>query len=394
MRVISMDDVNLASKRVLIREDLNVPLKDGRVTNDNRIRAALPTIQKALDAGAKVMIMSHLGRPTEGEPAPEFSLAPVADALSSLLGRPVKFVKDYLEQPVELADGEVALFENVRFNKGEKKNNPELAARLASLCDVFVMDAFATAHRAQASTEGAVRLAPVACAGPLLLAELEALTKALDAPEYPLVALIGGSKVSTKLTLLEGLLKEVDCLIVGGGIANTFLKARGFEVGKSLYEEDLVDDAARILEAAHAMGKDMPLPVDVVVAPELSADAPAVIKAVEEVGADEMILDVGPKTIELYAKTLRAAKTIVWNGPVGAFEIDQFGEGTKELAEVIADCPAFSFAGGGDTVAAVTKYGVRDKMDYVSTAGGALLEFMEGIKLPAVAALEDRAAGK
>ena len=346
MRVISMDDVNLASKRVLIREDLNVPLKDGRVTNDNRIRAALPTIQKALDAGAKVMIMSHLGRPTEGEPAPEFSLAPVADALSFLLGRPVKFVKDYLEQPVELADGEVALFENVRFNKCEKKNNPELAARLASLCDVFVMDAFATAHRAQASTEGAVRLAPVACAGPLLLAELEALTKALDAPEYPLVALIGGSKVSTKLTLLEGLLKEVDCLIVGGGIANTFLKARGFEVGKSLYEEDLVDDAARILEAAHAMGKDMPLPVDVVVAPALSADAPAVIKAVEEVGADEMILDVGPKTIELYAKTLRAAKTIVWNGPVGAFEIDQFGEGTKELAEVIADCPAFSFAGG------------------------------------------------
>lgn len=391
MKVISMDDVNLTSKRVLIREDLNVPIKEGRVTNDNRIKAAVPTIEKALKAGAKVMIMSHLGRPTEGEFAEEFSLAPVADALSSLIGRPVKFVNYYLEKPVELADGEVALFENVRFNSGEKKNNPELAEKLASLCDVFVMDAFATAHRAQASTEGVIRKAPVACAGPLLMAELNALSKALNNPEHPLVALIGGSKVSTKLTLLEGLLQKVECLIVGGGIANTFLKANGVEIGKSLCEDDLLPDAKRILETAHRENKDIPLPVDVVVGAELSESAAAQIKDVNSVDKDDMILDIGPKTVELYAKILQQAKTIVWNGPVGAFEIDQFGEGTKELSEVIAKCPAFSFAGGGDTVAAVQKYKVRDKMDYVSTAGGALLEFMEGRVLPAVAALEYRA---
>ena len=394
MQVINMDDVDLTSKRVLIREDLNVPLKNGKVGSDNRIRAALPTIKRAVAAGAKVMIMSHLGRPVEGEPAPEFSLEPVAGVMSDLLGQPVRFIKDYLEQPVELAAGEVVLFENVRFNKGEKKNNPELAAKLASLCDVFVMDAFATAHRAHASTEGVVRFAPIACAGPLLVAELAALGKALESPERPLVALIGGSKVSTKLTLLEGLLKDVECLIVGGGIANTFLKARGYEVGKSLHEEDLVDDAKRILEAAHAQGKDMPLPVDVVVAPEFAESAPAQLKAVEDVAPEDMILDVGPETVARYSEILQRARTIVWNGPVGAFEIDQFGEGTRGLAEVIAGCPAFSFAGGGDTVAAVQKYGVHDKIDYVSTAGGALLEFMEGIKLPSVAALEDRAAGK
>ena len=391
MKVISMDDVNLASKRVLIREDLNVPLKDGKVTNDNRLKAALPTIQKALAANAKVMVMSHLGRPSEGEFDPQFSMAPVAEALGALLGRPVKFVSDYLDKPVQLADGEIALFENVRFNKGEKKNDPALAERLASLCDVFVMDAFATAHRAQASTEGVIRKAPVACAGPLLTAELEALSKALDSPEHPLVALIGGSKVSTKLTLLEGLLQKVECLIVGGGIANTFLKAAGFEIGKSLCEDDLIPDAKRIMETARRENKDIPLPVDVVVGPELSETASAAIKDIKDVAASDMILDIGPKTVAVYAKILNQAKTIVWNGPVGAFEIDQFGAGTKELSEVIAKAPAFSFAGGGDTVAAVQKYKVRDQMDYVSTAGGALLEFMEGRVLPAVAALEDRA---
>ena len=391
MKVISMDDVNLSSKRVLIREDLNVPVKDGKVANDNRIRAALPTIEKALNAGAKVMIMSHLGRPVEGEFAPEFSLAPVADALAALLGRPVKLVSDYLEKPVELAANEVALLENVRFNAGEKKNDPVLAEKLASLCDVFVMDAFATAHRAQASTEGVIRKAPVACAGPLLMAELAALSRALKAPEHPLVALVGGSKVSTKLLLLEGLLEKVECLIVGGGIANTFLKASGAEVGKSLCEDDLVADAKRIMETAHRQHNDIPLPVDVVVASELSENAVAEVKEVSAVEKGDMILDIGPKTVELYGEILMRAKTVVWNGPVGAFEIDRFGEGTRELAEIIADSPAFSFAGGGDTVTAVQKYKVRDKMDYVSTAGGALLEFMEGRVLPAVAALEDRA---
>ena len=391
MKVISMDDVNLSSKRVLIREDLNVPVKDGKVANDNRIRAALPTIEKALNAGARVMIMSHLGRPVEGEFAPEFSLAPVADALSALLGRPVRLVSDYLENPVEFAEHEVVLLENVRFNAGEKKNDPALAAKLASLCDVFVMDAFATAHRAQASTEGVIRKSPVACAGPLLTAELAALSRALKAPEHPLVALIGGSKTSTKLLLLEGLLEKVECLIVGGGIANTFLKASGAEVGKSLCEDDLVADAKRIMETAHRSNKDIPLPVDVVVASELSENAVAEVKEVAAVGKDDMILDIGPKTVEIYGKILMGAKTVVWNGPVGAFEIDQFGEGTRELAGIIAASPAFSFAGGGDTVAAVQKYNVRDKMDYVSTAGGALLEFMEGRVLPAVAALEDRA---
>lgn len=391
MKVISMADVDLGSKRVLIREDLNVPIKDGQVSNDNRIRAALPTIQKALAANAKVMILSHLGRPVEGEFAQEFSLAPVAEALSKLLNCPVKLVSDYLDKPVELNPGEVALLENVRFNKGEKKNDPALAQKLANLCDVFVMDAFATAHRAQASTEGVVRLAPVACAGPLLAAELEALSKAFQTPKRPLVALIGGSKVSTKLTLLEGLLEKVDSLIVGGGIANTFMKAAGFEIGRSLCEDDLLPDAKRILETAKKQGKEIPLLVDAVVASEFSETAKAQVKDINAVQPEDMILDIGPKTVAIYKQIFDQAGTIVWNGPVGAFEIDQFGSGTKSLAEIIAASPAFSFAGGGDTVAAVQKYGVRDKINYVSTAGGALLEFMEGRVLPAVAALEDRA---
>ena len=391
MKVISMADVDLKSKRVLIREDLNVPIKDGQITNDNRIRAALPTIQLALKQGAKVMLMSHLGRPTEGEFDPQFSLKPVAEALSSHLGQPVKLIDDYLTKAPELKDGEVALLENVRFNPGEKKNDPALSQKMADLCDVYVMDAFATAHRAQASTEGVVRLAPIACAGPLLAAELTALSKALNNPDHPLVALIGGSKVSTKLELLEGLLKKVECLIVGGGIANNFLKASGYEIGKSLCEEDLLPDSEDILNKAKAAGKEIPLPIDVVVAPELSETAQTTIKNVKDIAPNDMILDIGPKTVELYKTILMQAKTIVWNGPVGAFEIDQFGEGTKAIGEIIAASPAFSFAGGGDTVSAVQKYKVRDKINYVSTAGGALLEFMEGRTLPAVGALEDRA---
>ena len=368
-----------------------MPIKDGQITNDNRIRAALPTIQLALKQGAKVMIMSHLGRPVEGEFDPQFSLAPVAKALSNLLGQPVKLIDDYLTKAPELKEGEVALLENVRFNKGEKKNDPALSQKMADLCDVYVMDAFATAHRAQASTEGVVRLAPIACAGPLLTAELEALAKALKNPDHPLVALIGGSKVSTKLELLEGLLKKVECLIVGGGIANNFLKASGYEIGKSLCEEDLLPESKDILNKAKIDGKEIPLPIDVVVASEFSELAKTSIKDIKDVCPNDMILDIGPKTVELYKEILMRAKTIVWNGPVGAFEIDQFGEGTKAIGEIVAASPAFSFAGGGDTVSAVQKYKVRDKIDYVSTAGGALLEFMEGRTLPAVGALEDRA---
>lgn len=390
MKILSMADVDLKSKRVLIREDLNVPIAEGHVTNDNRIRAALPTIQKALAANAKVMILSHLGRPVEGEYDPKFSLFPVAEALSALLGKPVKFISDYLTEAPLLQDGEVALLENVRFNKGEKKNDPALAAKLAAMCDVFVMDAFATSHRAQASTEGVIRLAPVACAGPLLMAELGALGKALRNPERPLVALIGGSKVSTKLTLLEEMLTKVESLIVGGGIANNFLKAAGYQIGRSLYEPELLPDTRQIMEAAVKMGKNIPLPIDVVVGSELSPASRAEVKDVKDVGAEDMILDIGPKTVELYKTILEQAKTIVWNGPVGAFEVDQFGGGTRALAEIIASANSFAFAGGGDTVAAVQKYGVREKIDYVSTAGGALLEFMEGHTLPAVGALEDR----
>lgn len=380
-----MTDLDLAGKRVLIREDLNVPVKDGKVTSDARIRASLPTIEHALKAGAKVMLMSHLGRPTEGEYADEFSLQPVADHLGGLLGRDVPLVKDWLDG-VEVADGQVVLCENVRFNKGEKKDDEALSQKMAALCDIYVMDAFGTAHRAQASTHGVGKFAPVACAGPLLANELDALGKALDAPAKPLVAIVGGSKVSTKLEVLESLSDVVDQLVVGGGIANTFLAAAGHPVGKSLYEEDLIPAAQKIAEKVH-----IPIPVDVVTAKEFAESAEAVTKKVEDVADDDMILDVGPQTAHIVAALMKEAKTIIWNGPVGVFEFDQFGEGTREMALAIADSDAFSIAGGGDTLAAVDKYGITDDVSYISTGGGAFLEFVEGKVLPAVAMLEARA---
>lgn len=392
MPIIKMTDLNLAGKRVLIREDLNVPLKDGKVASDIRIQASLPTIKLALEAGAKVMLMSHLGRPKEGEFDPAASMAPVADHLGKLLGRPVKVVKDWING-VDIAAGEVVLCENVRFNKGEKKDDEGLSKKMAALCDVYVMDAFGTAHRAQASTHGVGRYAPIACAGPLLAAELEALAKALDNPKRPMVAIVGGSKVSTKLTVLESLSKIVDQLIVGGGIANTFIAAAGHNVGKSLYEADLVAEAKRLTAAAQSRGGDIPVPTDVVVSsanPFEQADAPATLKAVNTVADNEMIYDVGPQTSVKFAEILNKAGTIVWNGPVGVFEFDQFGAGTKALAEAIANSSAFSIAGGGDTLAAVDKYGVADKISYISTGGGAFLEFLEGKKLPAVVMLEER----
>ncbi len=380
-----MTDLDLAGKRVLIREDLNVPVKDGKVTSDARIRASLPTIEHALKAGARVMLMSHLGRPTEGEYADEFSLQPVADHLGGLLGRDVPLVKDWLDG-VEVADGQVVLCENVRFNKGEKKDDEALSQKMAALCDIYVMDAFGTAHRAQASTHGVGKFAPVACAGPLLANELDALGKALDAPAKPLVAIVGGSKVSTKLEVLESLSDVVDQLVVGGGIANTFLAAAGHPVGKSLYEEDLIPAAQKIAEKVH-----IPIPVDVVTAKEFAESAEAVTKKVEDVANDDMILDVGPQTAHIVAALMKEAKTIIWNGPVGVFEFDQFGEGTREMALAIADSDAFSIAGGGDTLAAVDKYGITDDVSYISTGGGAFLEFVEGKVLPAVAMLEARA---
>ncbi|WP_417680693.1 phosphoglycerate kinase [Pseudidiomarina aquimaris] len=388
--VITMDDLDLTDLRVLIREDLNVPVKDGKVTSDARLKAAIPTIQKALDAGAKVMIMSHLGRPEEGVYDAQFSLQPVVDYLNEALSVPVKLSNDYLDG-VTAAKGEVLVFENVRFNAGEKKNDDALAQKLAALCDVFVMDAFGTAHRAQASTHGVAKYADVACAGPLLAAELEALGKALANPARPLVAIVGGSKVSTKLTVLESLSGVVDQLIVGGGIANTFIAASGHAVGKSLYEADLQDEAQRLIAAAKAKGGDIPVPTDVVTGKEFSAEATAETKAVDQVAADDMIFDIGPETAAAFAKILQNAGTIVWNGPVGVFEFDQFGAGTKALAEAIAESSAFSIAGGGDTLAAIDKYGIADKISYISTGGGAFLEFLEGKKLPAVAILEERA---
>ncbi len=392
MSVIKMTELDLAGKRVLIREDLNVPLKDGQVADDTRIRAALPTIEHAMKAGARTMLMSHLGRPEEGVYDEKYSLRPVAEHLSGLLGREVRLIKDYLEHPPEVAEGEVVVLENVRFNKGEKKNDEALARKYAALCDVFVMDAFGTAHRAQASTHGVARFAPVACAGPLLAAELEALGKALENPARPMVAIVGGSKVSTKLTVLDALSRKVDQLIVGGGIANTFIAAAGHPVGKSLYEPDLVPEARRLMEQARAQGGEIPVPSDVVVAKEFSESAEAVTKAVDQVAEDEMILDIGPETAERYAEILKGAGTIVWNGPVGVFEFDQFAGGTRRLAEAIAESPAFSIAGGGDTLAAIAKFGVADRISYISTGGGAFLEFLEGKKLPAVAVLEERAA--
>jgi phosphoglycerate kinase len=392
MAVTKMSDLDLAGKKVLIRQDLNVPLKDGKVASDARIRASLPTVQQALEAGAAVLLMSHLGRPAEGasdeENAP-YSLQPVADHLGHLLQRSVPLVKDYLRQPVAIAPGEVVLLENVRFNQGEKKDDEQLARAYADLCDIFVMDAFGTAHRAQASTHGVARFAPVACAGPLLAAELDNLRRALADPERPMVAIVAGSKVSTKLTVLEALADKVDQLIVGGGIANTFLAAKGFCVGKSLCEHDLIPQAKRLLEHCQ-----IPLPTDVVVGREFSESAQASVKAVENVGEDDMILDIGPESARRLADILGNAKTIIWNGPVGVFEFDQFGEGTRVLARAIADSDGFSIAGGGDTLAAVDKYGIADKVSYISTGGGAFLEYVEGKVLPAVAILEQRAGAE
>jgi phosphoglycerate kinase len=391
MKVLRMTDTDLRGKRVLIREDLNVPVKDGVVTSDARIRAALPTIRYALDQHAKVFILSHLGRPEEGVPAEEFSLAPVAAKLSELLGKPVPLRKDWLNG-VDCPPGTAVLCENVRFNKGEKKDKEDLARKMADLCDVFVMDAFGTAHRAEASTHGVAKFAKVAAAGPLLVGELEALERALEKPARPLVAIVAGSKVSTKLTVLEALLEKVDKLIVGGGIANTFLAATGVNVGKSLQEADMLDTARKLLAQAKAKGTAIPLPTDVVVAREFAATAHADVRPVAKVKPDEMILDIGPDTAEAFAKVLQDAGTIVWNGPVGVFEFDQFGEGTRSIADAIARSKAFSLAGGGDTLAAIEKYGVEDGMSYISTGGGAFLEFVEGKRLPAVAILEERAA--
>jgi len=391
MSVIKMADLDLAGKRVLIREDLNVPLKDGKVTSDARVRASLPTIELALKAGAKVMLMSHLGRPEEGVYAEEYSLRPVADHLSSLLGKPVRLENNWLDG-VDIADGDVVMCENVRFNVGEMKNDDALSKKMAALCDVYVMDAFGTAHRAQASTHGVAKYAKVACAGPLLAGELEALAKALDNPARPMVAIVGGSKVSTKLTVLESLSKVVDQLIVGGGIANTFIAASGHNVGKSLYEEDLVEQAKKLTAQAKSGGGDIPVPVDVVCAKAFSESAEATLKDVADVEDDDMIFDIGPKTAQHFAEILKHAGTIVWNGPVGVFEFDQFGAGTEAMSMAIADSSAFSIAGGGDTLAAVDKYNIADKVSYISTGGGAFLEFLEGKKLPAVAILEERGA--
>ncbi|MGY0218505.1 phosphoglycerate kinase [Endozoicomonadaceae bacterium StTr2] len=386
MTVVKMTELDLSGKRVLIREDLNVPVKDGKVTSDARILASLPTIKHALESGARVMATSHLGRPTEGEYDEAFSLKPVADYIGNLLGREVRLIKDWLDGDFEVAEGELVILENVRFNAGEKKNNEELSRKMAALCDVYVMDAFGTAHRAQASTHGVGQYAPVACAGPLLQGELDALAKALDAPAKPMTAIVGGSKVSTKLTVLESLSEVCDQLIVGGGIANTFLAAAGKPVGKSLYEQDLIPQAKALMEKC-----DIPLPIDVVVGKKFDENEPAVIKMADDVAEDDMIFDVGPQTSELFANILKDARTIVWNGPVGVFEFDQFGEGTKAMSLAIAESPAFSIAGGGDTLAAVDKYGIKEQVSYISTGGGAFLEYVEGKKLPAVAMLEERA---
>lgn len=393
MTILKMADLDLSGKRVLIRQDLNVPIKNGKVSSAKRIDASLPSLKLALEAGAKVMVMSHLGRPTEGQPEAEYSLKPVADYMSEALGQPVQLITDYLDKAPELNNGEIALLENVRFNAGEKRNDETLSRQYASLCDVYVMDAFGTAHRAQASTHGAGQYAPVAAAGPLLSGELEALTKALDNPARPMVALVGGSKVSTKLTVLESLSKVVDQLIVGGGIANTFIAAQGHNVGKSLYEADLIDTCKSLSAAAIANGGSIPVPVDVVCGKAFSESADASLKAVSEVADDDMIFDIGPESSETLAEIIRNAGTIVWNGPVGVFEFDQFGEGTKAIAMAIAESEGFSVAGGGDTLAAVDKYDISDKVSYISTGGGSFLEFLEGKELPVVAMLEARAKG-
>ncbi|WP_439101541.1 phosphoglycerate kinase [Congregibacter sp.] len=388
LKVQRMEELSLNAQRVLIREDLNVPVKDGKVSSDARIRAAVPTIRRALDGGAQVMLMSHLGRPVEGEYDEQFSLGPVAEHLSALLDLPVRLVADW-QDGVTLADGEVVLLENVRFNVGEKKNADELAKAYAALCDVFVMDAFGTAHRAQASTHGVARFAAQACAGPLLAGELEALEKALADPARPMVAIVGGSKVSTKLEVLDALSEKVDQLIVGGGIANTFLAAAGHPVGKSLCEHELLDEARRIGAKTH-----IPLPTDVVTATEFAEDAAPRTCAVDEVGENDMILDIGPESAAAMGALLKNAGTVLWNGPVGVFEFDSFAGGTGLLARAIADSVAFSLAGGGDTLAAIDKFAIADKVSYISTGGGAFLEYVEGKVLPAVAVLEERALGQ
>lgn len=388
MTILSMTDLDLQGKRLLIREDLNVPVKDGEVTSDARIRAALPTIEQARKAGAKVMLMSHLGRPTEGQYEEAFSLKPVANYLGDLLGQEVPLVQDWQTQAPELSPGDVVLLENVRFNPGEKKDDESLAKAYASLCDIFVMDAFGTAHRAQASTHGVAQFAPIACAGPLLSAELKALELALAKPARPMLAIVGGSKVSTKLTVLESLADIADQIIVGGGIANTFLAASGNNVGKSLYEEDLIDKAKDLM-----VQTTIPVPTDVVVGQEFSESAPASLKNASDVASSDMIFDIGPETANALAAMIKEAKTILWNGPVGVFEFDQFGDGTKVIAQAIADSEGFSIAGGGDTLAAIDKYGIADKVSYISTGGGAFLEYVEGKTLPAVAMLEKRAKG-
>ena len=397
MKVIRFSDLvaagQVAAKRVFIRADLNVPLDEaGRITEDTRIRASVPCIRMALDAGAAVMVTSHLGRPTEGEFKPEDSLAPVARRLGELLGRDVPLVSGWVDG-VQVAPGQVVLLENCRVNKGEKKNQPELARKMAALCDIFVHDAFGTAHRAEASTYGIAEYAPVACAGPLLAAEIDAITQALAAPERPLVAIVAGSKVSTKLTILQSLSAKVDGLIVGGGIANTFMLAAGLRIGKSLAEPDLVGDARAVIDAMKARGAEVPIPTDVVVAKSFAADAPATVKAAADVADDDLILDIGPKTAATLAERLKSAGTIVWNGPVGVFEFDAFAHGTETVARAIAASDAFSIAGGGDTLAAIAKYGIEKDIGYISTGGGAFLEVLEGKTLPAFEILQKRAAG-
>ena len=389
MPLLRMTDLDLRDQRVLIREDLNVPIDAGRITSEARILAALPTLRLALEKGAAVLLLAHLGRPREGEWSAEDSLAPVAARLGEHLGRDVPLVRDW-SNGVDVAPGDLVLLENCRMNVGEKADDVQLAQRYAALCDVFVMDAFGTAHRAQASTHGVIRAAKIACGGPLLMAELDALGRVLERPARPLLAIVGGSKVSTKLTLLENLIGRIDQLIVGGGIANTFIRAAGHAVGQSLCEPDLVEAAERIVAAARARGAELPIPTDVVVADRFAADARATVKPVGEVGDDEMILDIGPETARRYAELIGKAGTVVWNGPVGVFEFDAFGNGTEALARAIADSNAFSIAGGGDTLAAVDKYGIADRVDYISTGGGAFLEFLEGKQLPAVAALTAR----
>ncbi|MCI0505724.1 MAG: phosphoglycerate kinase [Gammaproteobacteria bacterium] len=391
MSFIKLTDLDLAGKRVLIRADLNVPVKNGKVTSDARITASMPTVEHCMKAGASVIVMSHRGRPTEGKMDEENSMQPIAENMSAKLGKEVRLIKEYLDKPLKVAAGEVVLLENVRFNVGEEKDDESLSKKYATLCDVFVMDAFGTAHRAQASTHGVGKFAPVACAGLLVAEELDALSKALAKPARPMVAIVGGSKVSTKLTVLEALSEKVDQLVVGGGIANTFLKAAGFPIGKSLCEPDLVDTAKALMKKMQARGASIPIATDVVVGKNFSENEPAVLKKAGDVAADDMIFDIGPESAKVLAGIISKAGTIVWNGPVGVFEFDQFGEGTKAVSMAIANASGFSLAGGGDTIAAIQKYDIYDKVSYISTAGGAFLEYLEGKTLPAVAMLEARA---